>query len=82
MTLNTPVGSAPADQCGRVVFSDIHVSSDSAPEKFEFDDETVPPFPTLCASGALTPQEQALEFLFFDLNACVQDDSTPVAPPR
>lgn len=77
MTFNTPVGSAPADQCGRVVYSDIHVSSDSAPEQ-----ASTTTFPALCASGSLTPQEQALEFLFFDLNACVQDDSTPVAPPR
>ncbi len=77
MTFNTPVGAAAADQCGRVVFSDIHVASDSAPEQ-----ASTTTFPALCASGSLTPQEQALEFLFFDLNACVQSDSTPVAPPR
>jgi hypothetical protein len=77
MTFNTPVGAAAAAQCGRVVFSDIHVASDSSPTE-----SSSSTFPDLCTSGSLTPQEQALEFLFFDLNACVQSDSTPVAPPR
>ena len=77
MTFNTPVGAAPADQCGRVVFSDIHVASESAPEA-----TTTSTFPALCSSGSLTAQEKALEFLFFDLNACVQDDSQKPQPPR
>jgi hypothetical protein len=79
MTFNTPVGSAPADQCGRVVFSDIHVESEDAPEASS---EDTPTFPTLCSGGTMTAQEQALEFLFFDLNSCVQDDSVKPTPPR
>lgn len=77
MTFNTPVGAAAADQCGRVVFSDIHVANDSSPSN-----TSSTSFPSLCSSGPLTPQEQALEFLFFDLNACVQDDSQKPQPPR
>ena len=76
MTFNTPVGSAPADQCGRVVLSDIHLETEDAPGN------NGSTFPGLCGGGAITAQEQALEFLFFDLNACVQDDSQKPAPPR
>ena len=76
MTFNTPVGTDPSAQCGRVVLSDIHLETEDAPPS---DNST---FPGLCHAGSITPQEQALEFLFFDLNACVQDDSKPVAPPR
>ncbi|MEO7109405.1 MAG: carboxypeptidase regulatory-like domain-containing protein [Polyangiaceae bacterium] len=76
MTFNTPVGSAPADQCGRVVLSDIHVETEDAPSGGSSK------FPALCQGGTLTAQEQALEFLFFDLNACVQSDSVAPAPPR
>jgi len=40
------------------------------------------PFPTECKTNAMTPQGKALEFMFFDLSACLQPDTTtPVAPP-
>jgi hypothetical protein len=57
--------NVPDDQrCGKVVFSDMHVSGDStsAPGK---------PYPTGCAATALTPQEKALAFMFFDIASCV-----------
>jgi hypothetical protein len=46
------------------VFSDMHVSGDSssAPGK---------PYPTGCSTAALTPQEKALAFMFFDIASCV-----------
>ncbi|MBX3125110.1 MAG: carboxypeptidase regulatory-like domain-containing protein [Polyangiaceae bacterium] len=70
-TFNTPIGAEPESQCGRGVFSDIHVSSGSA--------STVP---TSCNSNPLTDQEKALVFLFFDLSSCIQpDDEKPVPPP-
>jgi len=74
MSFNTPVG-APADQqCGRAVLSDIHVSGEEGSKAV----------PGACDTGELTPQELALEFLLFDLVACVQPDSSiPRAPePR
>ncbi|MEA2746172.1 MAG: hypothetical protein QOI41_315, partial [Myxococcales bacterium] len=38
--------------------------------------------PGNCGAAKLTPQELALEFLLFDLAACVQPDSqVPAAPP-
>jgi hypothetical protein len=72
MSFNTPQGKPPAEQCGRAVFSDIHVAADSGGRKF----------PTGCTSTSLSPQEQALEFLFFDLSSCVQDETKPPEPPK
>jgi hypothetical protein len=70
-TFNTPVGADPSQQCGRFVYSDLHVSGHGNEA-----------FPSACGIvGQLTPQEKALEFLFFDLAACVQDPTKPPPPP-
>jgi hypothetical protein len=37
-------------------------------------------FPQSCLQGDLLPQEKALEFMFFDLTACVSPDNLP--PPK
>jgi hypothetical protein len=51
-------------RCGKVVFSDMHVSSGSTSSP------TVP-FPGGCDNGPMSPQEKALAFMFFDIAGCV-----------
>jgi len=70
MQFTTPVTAMPEDRCGKVVFSDMHVSSGST------SDPTVA-YPGGCAVDAMgnlapmTPQEKALAFIFFDIASCV-----------
>ena len=58
-----------------MVFTDMHVSGNLGDTKV---DQSVAgagnggtPFPKGCTTTALTPQEQALIFLIFDLTNCV-----------
>jgi hypothetical protein len=57
------------------VYSDVHLSGSSDSQQF----------PAECANadptGAYRANEKALEFLFFDLSSCVQNDSKPPPPP-
>jgi hypothetical protein len=74
LSFNTPVGAPAAGQCGRATFSDVHLSGVS---------DQPGPFPDECAARA-DPHgvdQRALEFLFFDLVSCIQDDSQPPPPP-
>ena len=65
--------------CGRVVYSDLHVGGNPMT-----DDSMTPP--AGCEDGPLSPQEKALEFMLFDLSACVIPDSetppTSGIPPQ
>ena len=72
ISFNTPVAAAPDAVCGRFVFSDIHVSSG---------DSVGVPFPSGCTTTTMTPQELALEFMFFDLASRVCDETIPPPPP-
>jgi len=77
-TFNTPLNPPPDDMgapqyCGRVVFSDFHVSANEVTS-------TNGTFPGACKSGDLTTQEKALAFMLFDLSSCVQSDQTNPIP--
>ncbi len=89
-SVDTPIGAA--QQCGRVVYSDLHVSGgagvappgatfmpDYAGAPTQIDYGVVP---SGCAMHLLTPQEKALEFMIFDLSSClVPVGQTPHPPP-
>ncbi len=64
---NTPY--AAAKQCGRVIYSDFHVSGDTSTATTNF--------PAECTSATFTAQEKILAFMLFNLTSCI----TPVVPP-
>jgi hypothetical protein len=73
-SFNAPTAAAPEDQCGRAVYSDLHLMGISAGGAS---------FPSGCpAPGGLSAQQKALEFMFFDLAGCVQSDDTPPELPH
>lgn len=71
LTVNTPVGVPVAQQCGRAVHIDGHITPQTT---------WTQPFPSVCGT-ALENGEQALAFFLFDVAACIQEDSKPVMPP-
>jgi len=77
-SFNTPTSEAKLPDgrvCGRVVYSDLHVGAAS-------NDRPQAAVPSSCSDVDLSPQEKALEFMLFDLSACViPDDVPPAAPP-
>jgi hypothetical protein len=89
---NTPVGAMSANQCGRVVFSDWHADNlNFGPAYANCPFTGVMPgpapnyshgmtFPQECDNNPMTPQEAILEFMLFDLTACVQP-YTPLCTP-
>jgi len=81
LTFNTPVEAPVATQCGRVVETDIHVKNVVSTQNGKDTSANNVGFPGGCKSTIMSPQEKALEFLFFDLAACVQPDTQQPQPP-
>ncbi len=93
-SIDTPV--AQAQKCGRVVYSDLHVSgglgamepgvsyfTTDYPNYMEGRRGTTATgytVPDDCAMHALTPQEKALEFMIFDLSSCLIPIGQAAAP--
>jgi hypothetical protein len=74
LSFNTPVGMPEAQQCGKALFTDVHIkqsASTVAGSGGGDDSDPSKPFPSGCKTNAMTPQMKALEFLFFDLGACL-----------
>ncbi len=80
LSFNTPIGGIPIPDagpemsgkmyCGKAVFTDLHAGGAPSGD-----------VPGSCKTTTdLTPQEKALEYLFFDLSACVHDETMP--PPN
>jgi hypothetical protein len=76
-SFDTPFGTSAVEQCGRAVYSDLHVSGGPG---VEAQSGVTPDYqqgggidivPSGCAMRALTPQEKALEFMIFDLTSCL-----------
>jgi hypothetical protein len=87
LSFNTPIDAAPEAQCGKFVYTSVHVS-DSASTGFPGDPVVASPAASLggttdcCSSRTeLSAQEKALEFMFFDLSACVLPVTLPPIPP-
>jgi hypothetical protein len=60
-------------QCGRVIFSDFHVTSSNTQNK---------QFPAECPVGPMTAQEKALEYMIWDLASCVPPPPQPMCTPK
>jgi hypothetical protein len=71
-TFDTPVGTPAAQQCGRVLFDDFHVENVSGAGSDTF--------PAECTGTTMTPQEKMLEFMLFDLGACVAPPTPSCTP--
>jgi hypothetical protein len=77
MPFNPPVSDAGVPEyCGRAVYSDMHVSGSAN----DYANGAV--VPTDCDStSALSPDEDAIEFILFDLSSCITPVGFTPQPP-
>jgi hypothetical protein len=66
LLFTTPQTKPEAERCGKVLFSDMHVSNGSVSQG-----GTGQAFPNGCSTTPLSAQEKALAFIFFDISSCV-----------
>ncbi|HNK45763.1 MAG TPA: carboxypeptidase-like regulatory domain-containing protein [Pseudomonadota bacterium] len=67
-SFDAPIGAAPAELCGQMVFTDLHVSGGVGGDT----SQAGTPFPGGCNAATLSAQEKALIFMLFDLTNCLQ----------
>jgi hypothetical protein len=91
-SVDTPIGASSEAVCGRVVYSDLHVSGGPG-QKLPAPNQTVAvdypgaamgaggTVPDQCAQRDLIPQEKALEFMLFDLSSCLVPIGKTAPPP-
>jgi hypothetical protein len=80
LSFDTPFGTPAGEQCGRVVYSDLHVGAASGDYGPQTQQGLIAPggiVPSGCANNALSPQEKALEFMLFDLSGCITPPDQP-----
>ncbi len=78
LSFETPIGGIDVDAgeapekryCGKAVFTDLHAGGAPSGD-----------IPGSCTPANMTAQEKALEFLIFNLAACVSDESKPMTIP-
>jgi hypothetical protein len=78
LSFNLPIGGLTVDAgemvtkeyCGKAVFTDLHAGGAPSGD-----------LPGSCKTADLSAQEKALEYLFFDLSACVHQENEPPPPP-
>jgi len=76
-TFDTPVGATSSAQCGRVLFNEYHVEAPNTSSTYSG------AFPTECyasgstSSGAMTANEQLLEYSLFDLSTFITAQTPP-----
>jgi hypothetical protein len=87
---DTPIAAPAIEQCGRVVYSDLHVGAASGDYGGYTMNGQIPGgavVPSGCANNQLSPQEKALEFMLFDLSGCITPSNqgaggVPTPPPQ
>ncbi len=91
-SVDMPIGASAEALCGRVVYSDLHVSGGPGAQ-LPRPNQNLPvdypgaamgaggTVPAQCAQRALIPQEEALEFMLFDLSSCLVPIGQTAPPP-
>ena len=85
-TVNTPVGVPTAQQCGKGVHLDAHITSPMPGGGGDYvgcstlADGGSGCYPSTC-EGVFKEDEAMFAFFFFDLASCIQNEGAPPAPP-